>query len=72
MRIRKSLHEAHEAGAKTVTLLVEDVERKLNQLQQQDEMLAKCMSKLSEADYQEIFGDLFESKEHSGDEGVSP
>ena len=72
MRIRKALHEAHKAGATTVTLPVEDVERKLAQLQQQDELLAKCMSKLSKADYQEIFGDLFESKEHSGDEGLSP
>ena len=66
MRIRKALHEARKSGATSVTLLVEDVERKLMQIQQQDALLAKCMSKLSPEDYQEIFGNLFDDKEKSG------
>lgn len=66
MRVRKALSEARKSGATSVTLLVEDVERKLKLLQQQDELLAKCMSKLSPEDYQEIFGNLFDDKKESG------
>ncbi len=66
MRVRKALNEARKSGATSVTLLVEDVERKLKLLQQQDELLAKCMSKLSPEDYQEIFGNLFDDKKESG------
>jgi hypothetical protein len=66
MRVRKALNEARKSGATSVTLLVEDVERKLMQIQQQDALLAKCMSKLSPEDYQEIFGNLLDDKEKSG------
>jgi hypothetical protein len=68
MRIRKALFDARKSGATSVTLLVEDVERKLKLIQQQDELLAKCMSKLSPEDYQEIFGNLFEDKDKSGND----
>jgi len=66
MRVRKALQEARKSGSPTVTLLVEDVERKLKQIQQQDDLLAQCMSKLSADDYQAIFGNLFEDKYKSG------
>lgn len=60
MRLRRSLHQAKQAGSTEVTVLVEDLERLMLRNKQMDEKLAACMSKLSSVDYQELFGGMFE------------
>lgn len=57
--VRRALHLAKQAGAQKVEVSVDELERILAQSKEMDVRLAECMSRLSKADYQAVFGDMF-------------
>lgn len=59
MNLMRELYKAKRNGDTTLTVSVEDVERLISQKNGMDQLLAKCMDKLSKEDYNEIFGDMF-------------
>lgn len=57
--IRMALHLAKQAGVQKVEVSVDELERLLAQSKDMDERLSECMSRLSNEDYNAVFGDMF-------------
>lgn len=50
---------AKKANQDFVTLSMKEVDKHLAEIAALDQLIAQCMTKLSAADNQEIFGDMF-------------